>query len=49
MYKTVLAIAMVAIIALLSLPLFAWNEGGGEQDEATKTLMRFKEKSAEEL
>ncbi len=49
MYKTVLAIAMVAIIALLSLPLFAWNEGGGEQDEATKILLRFKDKSAEEL
>ena len=46
---TTAAVAALAAGALFSLPALAWNEGGGEQDEATKILLTFKDKSKEEL
>lgn len=45
--KFLLGTAVAA--SLLAAPAaWAWNEGGGEQDEATKIFLTFKDKSAEE-
>ena len=51
MTKTKLAIlGAIAVAFGLQTSVFAgWNEGGGEQDEATKILLTFKDKTPEEL
>jgi cytochrome c553 len=38
-----------ALFVGVSASAFAWNEGGGEQDEATKIYLTFKDKTPEEL
>ena len=43
-----LATALTASITAGGAALSGWNEGGGEQDEATKILLTFKGKTAEE-
>ncbi len=43
------ATALCAIVAVAGSALSGWNEGGGEQDEATKIYLTFKDKSKEEL
>ncbi|MCP4935170.1 MAG: c-type cytochrome [bacterium] len=46
--KLILGGALAAGI-LASAPVMAWNEGGGEKDEATKIYETFKKKTPEEL
>ena len=49
MLKLKIVIASI-ITAGIAIPALAgWNEGGGEQDEATKIYLTFKDKSKEEL
>ncbi len=49
MKKTIISLAITISAGLLfSTSAFSWNEGGGEQDEATKIYLTFKDKTDEE-
>ncbi len=49
MTKMNLIVGSVLVAGVLAAgPVLAWNEGGGEQDEATKIYLTFKDKTPEE-